>query len=150
MCFNYVDTLFFVYIFSTRTKDDMHLYRHSTECPSAIQMFLDENPKYWRFVPMSNEEANQTEQNVTVSTMDIKSTEVHEDEKVKAFIANLPTPPPNYRFSQRQYHQQYAYFQPKRNLLMPNLHLDLYNAKIVAVSKCYTYGFVWKIFHFLI
>ena len=115
----------------------MHLYRHSTECPSAIQIFLDENPHYWRFVPMSYEEANDAQQTITASTSDIKSKSVRDDEKIKLFIQNLPTPPTNYRFSQRQYHLQYAFFQAERDLKGPNSHLDLYNAKIIAVRKCF-------------
>ncbi len=122
-------------IFRTLSKDDMYLYRHSTECQSAIQMFLDENPRYWRFVPMTNEEANQPEQNVLLSTMDIKFTDVQDDNKIKLFIQNLPAAPPNFRFSARQYHLQYAFFKSRRYLEMPNTHLDLYNAKIIAVCK---------------
>jgi hypothetical protein len=114
----------------------MHLYRHSTECPAAIQIFLDENPRYWRCVPMSNGEANQFEQNFTVASIDTRSTDSRTDEDIKLFIKNLPVPPPNYRFSQRQYHLQYAFFQSKRDQIDPNIHLDLYNAKIIAVRKC--------------
>jgi hypothetical protein len=132
---------FYMSVFRTLAKDDMRLYRHSTKCPSAVQMFLDENPQYWRFVPMTTSEANQLEQNVTASTMDIKSVaDIRIDEEIKLFIKNLPRPPSsvssNYQFSLRQYHLQYAYFRTKRDLVMPNLHLDLYNAKIIAVSKC--------------
>ncbi len=117
----------------------MHLYRHSVECQSAIQMFLDENPRYWRFVPMSNEDADQPEQNILTSTMDMKSTDVQNDDEIKLFIQNLPAPPPNYRFSIRQYLLQYAYFKSRRNIeTMPNQHLDLYNAKIIAVCKYLT------------
>lgn len=118
------------------SKDDMHLYRHSTECPTAIQLFLDENPRYWRFVPMSNEEADRTSENILISTMDFKSTDVQNEDEIKLFIQNLPAPPLNYRFSTRQYHLQFAYFKSQRNLEMPNQHLDLYNAKIIAVCKC--------------
>ncbi len=114
----------------------MHLYRHSIECTTVIQMFLDENPRYWRLVPMSNEDANQPEQNIITSSMDIKSMDIQEDDQVKLFIKNLPVPPPNYRFSARQYHLQYAYFKSRRHFDEPNYHLDLYNAKIIAVCKC--------------
>jgi hypothetical protein len=114
----------------------MHLYRHSTECPKAIQIFLNENPQYWRFVPMSNEEANDESQNINASSMDIKSKDIRDDEDIKFLIQNLPIPPSNYRFSTRQYHLQYAYFHIKRDIRKgPNEHLDLYNAKIIAVCK---------------
>jgi len=130
----------FMHMPRTLSKDDMHLYRHSTECPSAIQMFLDENPRYWRFVPMSNEEADQAEQTIIISTMDIKSTDIRKDGEIKLFIQNLPVPPsPKYRFSTRQYHLQYAFFKSQRDLGTPNCHLDLYNAKIIAVCKYFSY-----------
>ncbi|CAF4442415.1 unnamed protein product, partial [Adineta steineri] len=41
---------------------------------------------------------------------------------------------PNYRFSQRQYHQQYSFFQTRKDQkTLFNKELDLYNAKIIAV-----------------
>ncbi len=118
----------------------MLLYRHSTKCPSAIQIFLDENPQYWRFVPMLDHEANQAEQNIAAASIDIKSGGVaRTDEEIKLFIQNLSTPPANYRFSHRQYHQQYAYFQTNRDQkIQYNVDLDLYNAKIIAVRKCFS------------
>ena len=33
-------------------KDRMHLYRHAARCPCAIQIFLNFNPVYERFVPL--------------------------------------------------------------------------------------------------
>jgi hypothetical protein len=113
----------------------MHLYRHSTECLVAIQMFLDQNPRYWRFVPMTYEDANHPAQMITMSTLDMKMMAVRSHDEIDPFIRDLPTPPANYRFSKRQNLQQYAFFLGKKDLIMPNLHLDLYNAKIIAVSK---------------
>ena len=100
-------------------------------------MFLDENPRYWRFVPMTDAEASQAAQTMGASSRDLDSTaDVRDDALIQRFIAHLPSPPAKYKFSHRQYHQQYAFFQLKRELVMPNLHLDLYNAKIIAVRKC--------------
>lgn len=126
-------------MFRTLTKDDMLLYRHSTQCPAAIQIFLDENSQYWRFVPMLNNQADQVEQNIAISSRDIKINQIiRSDEDIKRMIENLPLPPPNYRFSQRQYHLQYSFFQTGKDYnTFPNVHLDLYNAKIIAVRKCY-------------
>jgi hypothetical protein len=84
---------------------------------------------------MTNEEANQPEQSVLFSTVDVKFTDVQDENKIRLFIQNLPAPPANYRFSARQYHLQYAFFKSHRHLEMPNTHLDLYNAKIIAVCK---------------
>ncbi|CAF4236004.1 unnamed protein product, partial [Rotaria sp. Silwood2] len=43
-------------------KDRMKLYQHSARCPVAMQIFLDANQPYWRFVPMSLEESQRPEQ----------------------------------------------------------------------------------------
>ena len=43
-------------------KDRMKLYQHSVRCPVAMQIFLDTNPQYWRFVPMTLEESEKPEQ----------------------------------------------------------------------------------------
>ena len=116
----------------------MRLYRHSTECPTAIQIFLDENPQYWRFVPLLNDDADQMDRNPYIASRDVPHVDdLRNDKDVRELLANLPPPPTNYRFSQRQYHQQYSFFQARRELkAMPNMHLDLYNAKVIAVRKC--------------
>ena len=129
-------------VYRTLSKDHMHLYRHSTRCPSAMQMFLDENPRYWRFVPMTEEEATQRHQMLTTSSVDVKSSDIRDDGTVQLFMKNVPLPPKNYRFSPRQYHVQYTYFQAQRDLLMPSHHLDLYNARVIGVSKCAIVVFV--------
>ena len=38
-------------------KDRMKLYQHSIRCSAAMQIFLDANSHYWRFVLMVTEEA---------------------------------------------------------------------------------------------
>ncbi|CAF1426396.1 unnamed protein product [Adineta steineri] len=119
----------------TKSKDDMRLYRHSTECPSAIQMFLDENPIYWRFIPFSNDEVNQIDQSIAMASRDIlDKDDLRKDKEIQKMLTNLPAPPPNYGFSQRQYHQQYSFFQTRKDQkTLFNKELDLYNAKIIAV-----------------
>lgn len=49
--------------------DQMLLYKHSTRCPSAIQMFLDCNPQYWKFVPVLPSNTTHGDQS-TVSNID--------------------------------------------------------------------------------
>ncbi len=45
-------------MFRTLVKDDMALYQHSAHCPSAMQWFLDENPEYWPFIPVEENDSN--------------------------------------------------------------------------------------------
>lgn len=124
-------------MFRTLSKDGMHLYRHSTRCRAAVQMFLDENPRYWRFVPMTDEEASQPHETILSASAEIQSSaDIRDDPLTKLFIENLPSAPTGYRYSQRQYHLQQVFFKSKRDLDVPNVHLDLYNAKIIAVRKC--------------
>ncbi|CAF1535186.1 unnamed protein product [Adineta ricciae] len=88
--------------------DDILLYKHLAHCPSAIQMFLDCNPQYWHFVPMLESEA--ATQNLS---------------------CNLSSN--NYTFSPYQRFKQPQILKNKRDDLKPNVHLDIYNASIIAV-----------------
>lgn len=75
------------------SKDHMHLYQHSTRCSSAVQMFVDENPIYWRFVLMTDNEANEMHQQITTSSVDVKPSDMRDDETVKLFIPLKPNVP---------------------------------------------------------
>ena len=56
------------------------------------------------------------------------------DQEVSSYMNNLPLmPPENYTFSAHQRTQQFYIFKEKRDQLLPNVHLDLYNASIIAV-----------------
>jgi hypothetical protein len=126
----------------------MLLYKHSARCPSAIQMFLDCNPRYWRFVPMTKDEAqSQNESYILPDSIPIDPTShvvpneyTRSDFEVGNCMNNLPLlPSENYTFSTRQCGKQFQAFKDKRDLLMPNFDLDLYNATIIAVCKCLTF-----------
>ncbi|CAF3876419.1 unnamed protein product [Rotaria sordida] len=112
--------------FETLVKNDMKLYQHSTHCSSAIQWFLDENPHYWPFIPRKITEAD----------------EQREEKELVYYIAepdsftyanDVPTPPNGYRFSDEQKNAIDQFFREKIYLNTPNLHLDLYQAAIVAI-----------------
>ena len=130
----------------------MRLYRHSTLCETAMQMFLECNPQYWCCVPMKDTDANNADRvyaqiattrncmnNVYLaddSTEDQSSTIaplMRTDEETKWYVDNLPLPPNGYRFSSRQRNEQYLFFKNKQDLNKPSPHLDLYNATIVFV-----------------
>ena len=136
----------------------MRLYRHSTLCRTAMQMFLNCNPQYWCFVPVNNMDADNDDIVYTQmgsptiniishhysydeNYLDEKSavsvtaaTDVRSDEETQWLVDNLPVPPLGYRFTQRQRYQQYTFFKNKQDLFAPpSSHLDLYNATIVFV-----------------
>lgn len=128
-----------IYSFRVLTKDSMLLYRHSTECLSAVQIFLDENPQYWCLVPMKKSKANQEELNIKYPIQNVAPKDKQRsDQEIRVFIENLPVSPPGYGFTKGQYDLQYVFFQNKQDLIMPNKHLDLYNAKIIAVCRQYS------------
>lgn len=122
----------------------MLLYRHSARCPKAVQWFLDCNPVFWPFVPMQREEADQdnTHYQLPASVpMDptsplITTPQTRSDLEAGTYMSNLPPlPDQHYTFSTRQCVEQFQLLKDERNRLEPNLHLDLYNATIVAVCQ---------------
>ncbi len=150
-----------ILISSTLTKDRMRLYRHSTLCGTAMQMFLNCNPHYWCCVPMKNIDANNDDSiyHQRPSTINIiNGHQQHENtiennqsfrthDEIQWFMDNLPLPPHGYRFSQRQRNEQYLFFQNKQDLTMPSSYLDLYNATIIFVCM-YTTIFIFQMLLF--
>jgi hypothetical protein len=122
----------------------MRLYQHSTRCPVAMQIFLDANPQYWRFIPMTLEESQTPEQQqiqrpILSDELDLN---IRARNECMACIEAVPRPPRGYIFSNRQIVLQTKYFHTKRDRDMPNQDIDLYNATSVAVCKFSLY------FHF--
>ena len=119
-------------------KDRMKLYQHSAHCSAAMQIFLDANPQYWRFVPMLIEDAHKPEQQ-SISHPDL-SDQIDLNTRSKkdglTCVGAIPKPPHGYTFSNRQLLLQAQYFHKKRDQILPNQNIDFYNATIVAVCKC--------------
>lgn len=131
-------------LFRDLMKDAMSLYRHSARCPIAMQWFLNCNPQFWSFVPMTIEEAQMDNANYVIDPsipIDPISTEIVHDQRrsdfeAGLFLTDLPSlPSTNYTFSNRQCAEQFLLFKNKQNRLSANSHLDLYNATIIAVCK---------------
>lgn len=91
----------------TSTDDHRSLYEHSARCPTALQLFLDYNPKYWCFVPMIKNSSKQS------------------------FSSTRPQAPYNYEFTPRQRQEQQLLFQQGRP--MTSNTLDLYQATVVCL-----------------
>lgn len=117
-------------------KDRMRLYQHSARCSVAMQIFLDANPHYWRFVPMPLEETERPEQNSLLPNS--ADTQFRTPDECSLYVQSVPKPPTGYTFSNRQICLQTKYFQQKRDLMLPNHEIDLYNASIVAIRKCHS------------
>lgn len=102
-----------------------------------MQLFLDANPQYWRFVPMSVEESQRPEQQYiprnSISTDAHAQLRTQEDCSV--CLRSVPKPPTGLTFSNRQIFLQAQYFQKKRDQILPNQDIDLYNASVVAVCR---------------
>ena len=122
----------------------MLLYRHSARCPKAVQWFLDCNPVFWPFVPLHREEADEDNAHYQLPAsvpMDptsplITAPQTRSDLEAGTYMSNLPPLPDHrYTFSTRQCVEQFQLLKDERNRFEPNLHLDLYNATIVAVCQ---------------
>ena len=121
----------------TLIKDRMKLYQHSTRCPAATQIFLDANPQYWRFVPMTVRESEAPEQQA-IQHLQLASelsswTRTRED--CRTCVEDVPRPSTGYVFSNRQVALQAQYFHKKRDETLPNNDIDLYNATVVTVCE---------------
>jgi len=108
-----------MYTHRTLTKDSMMLYQHSTQCSYAMQWFLDENPEYWPFIPQKNN----TSSDATSICFNYADDDV------------VPRPSADYHFTYQQKIEMEQFFYEKKYLGSPNLHLDLYQAAIIAVCK---------------
>ena len=129
------------------------LYQHSTECSTALQMFLTCQPTYWCFVPMTLEQARIDDATITSAERSILAQyQMHDsrqvvEEATSAFtrdptlvrwcVDHVPASPPNYQFSLRQKSEQYEFFRDRLDLF-PTRFLDLYNAAIVIARKSHS------------
>ncbi|CAF1457059.1 unnamed protein product [Rotaria sordida] len=116
-------------------KDRMKLYQHSTQCPIAMQIFLDANPQHWRFVPMTLEESERSERKMIppYTFSEEISWTIRSKEDTQIYVETVPKPPKGFTFSNRQIMLQTQYFHKTQDRTLPNQDIDLYNATIVAV-----------------
>ena len=123
--------------FRVLRKDRMKLYQHSVRCSTAMQIFLDANPQYWRFVPMTIEESERPEQRTVQRSAPSNRIDFNRrsEEDYRTYVESVPIPPTGYIFSQRQILLQMEYFHEKRDHSLPRQDIDLYHGTIVAVCK---------------
>ena len=98
-----------------------------------MQIFLDANPQYWRFVPMTIAESEQSEQQAIEH---LRLVDEHRSrQECRTCVEDVPCPPTGHVFSNRQVALQAQYFYKRRDETLPNNDIDLYNATIVAVCQ---------------
>jgi hypothetical protein len=133
----------------------MLLYRHACRCPNAIQIFLNFNPIYHCFIPITMQKATEQSRNyvlpsslvlhdsinpTSIGSRDRRfvsgAANIRSDESVRTCIRQIPSVPPGYTFSIRQRVEQFQYF--KNNLDIKTKQdktMDLFNVAVIAVCK---------------
>ena len=116
-------------------KDRMQLYQHSARCPVAMQIFLDANPQYWRFIPMTVDESMKPEQHSIHRPVLFDEFQAHYrlKEEAVACLNSVPKPPSDFVFSNRQLVLQTQYLHQNRDKTLPDMNIDLYQATIIAL-----------------
>ena len=102
-----------------------------------MQIFLDANPRYWRFVPMPSDEAERPEQRRIQRPVfsDEHDWNLRSRADCQTCVETVPKPSAGYVFSNRQILLQTQYFHKKQDKTPPNDKIDLYQATVVVVCK---------------
>lgn len=132
-------------------KENMHLYSHTSRCAKAIQIFLDYNPTYWTFVPLTIAQANEQnlKYNHRINSKKITTNNLTLDQNIQNCLSYVPKPPPGYKFSKQQIDQQMQFFISEKNTESFNVDFDVYNATIIAVLPPSTSDLLRRMVHSL-
>ncbi|CAF3547400.1 unnamed protein product [Rotaria socialis] len=110
-------------------KENFRLYQHAARCPKVLQSFVNMNPHYSCFIPMTYDQA------IFDDTMNVHQ-QSSMDHNIEIFIQHVPIPPSGYTFSNIQRQQQRLVFQRKMQFANNEklwTSLDIYQASIIAV-----------------
>ena len=114
----------------------MRLYQHFVHCSKVLQLFLENNPIYWCFIPMKIEQAQFDDLSYlsTLSSINTTNDDKQTNTMIDHCLANIPKSPIGYQFSKRQHDEQRHFFQ----MFNPEQYcshsiIDFYHATIVAV-----------------
>ena len=133
----------------------MLVCKHAARCPWIIQIFLNFNPIYECFVPITIAEALQKNRRcVLPSTLILHdainptsigskdresiagSATTRSDEMARSCMRKIPSAPPGYAFSTRQRIQQFQYFKSKQDIQTgQHTTIDLFDVAIIAVCE---------------
>lgn len=118
--------------FDRQRINKMRVYQHFTHCSAALNYFLEQNPKYWCFVPMKTNDAQFDD--LSYSGIKTSSKNTKQNTIIDSYIARIPQPPHDYTFSKRQLNEQCEFFE---TFDLQQYHLDskldYYHASIIAL-----------------
>ena len=147
--------IFYRFVSRTLVKDRMLLYKHAARCPSSMQRFLNFNPIYSRFIPVTINEAKRQNRDYILPPSLIlldttnptavgskakdaipETANTRSDEAVRSCMRHIPEVPQGYTFSTRQRMQQFQYFKSQLDIkTKQDEAVNLFNMAIVAVCK---------------
>lgn len=118
---------------------DSRLFQHLTQCPVAIQLFLNCMTAYGCLVPMALAEAAVDELEWSSTdpprARDVASNKTRSDDETRSILKQLKAPPTGYRFSLRQQQEQRTFFKHYGEHLPVDHDLDLFDMDIIALCK---------------
>ncbi|CAF2972192.1 unnamed protein product [Rotaria sp. Silwood2] len=111
-------------------KEFIRLYQHSARCAKVIQLFLNVNPDYDCFIPMTYEQAIVDDRNKIIELSPVSDFS-------DLFIQHVPIPPKGYMFSNYQQEKQRKFFEKLHFIKSHDEKLftpvDFYNFSVIAV-----------------
>ncbi|CAF2260387.1 unnamed protein product [Rotaria magnacalcarata] len=118
----------------SKVNDSMWLYKHSTQCLPAIQLFLDCHPEFWCLIPMKSNEAQKENSTYTSTTILLPLKRTINNHDIKTIIDAIPKPPFGYNFSRRQIAEQFHLLLHMADInISSGNNVPLYKMAIVAV-----------------
>ena len=121
----------------------MRLYQHSARCPVALRTFLDCNPDYWCFIPLTWQDAEEENllylreaANLSADMNYNMNMSVGHRQRINDYLDYVPLTPAAYSFTYRQRQQQRLFFErllPLTRHQRPYSTIDLYQFSIIAV-----------------
>ncbi|CAF1489062.1 unnamed protein product [Adineta steineri] len=125
----------------TKMNDENWLYRHSARCPAVLELFLNNNPSYWCFVPVpmkleirSRIHTPSPPAPPVVVAAAPPYTIQRQEELVQRLVDNVPKPLGYHEFTPEHVSEQKQFFKYCKDRNPINMHhLRFHQATIVAV-----------------
>ncbi|CAF4337362.1 unnamed protein product, partial [Adineta steineri] len=123
----------------TKTNDENWLYRHSARCPAVLELFLNNNPSYWCFVPVPMKREMRSRIHTPSPPPPLLAAAApfsiqRQDIMVQRLADNVPKPMGDYEFTPEHVSEQKQFFKYCKDRHPINMHhLRFHQATIVAV-----------------